>query len=158
MSEDVEILIANIEDAEDIAQIARDVGKMHEEALPEYFLPRELAYDLDMIRKMIEGELSEVFKAVVGGKICGFLTLSVFNRPANLFVYSKYGCIGDIGVDEFYRDRGIGTLLIQTAEDWCRSKGIKAMELGVFAFNENAKRLYEKLEYKELTTYRFKFL
>lgn len=54
-------------------------------------------------------------------------------------------CIGE----KNYRGKGLGKEIITFVEGFCAENGIKRMELGVFSFNEPAKRLYERMGYKE---------
>jgi len=48
------------------------------------------------------------------------------------------------------RGKGIGYLAIQYLEEQIKQNGIKRIELGVFEFNIQAQKLYEKLGYKEI--------
>ena len=52
------------------------------------------------------------------------------------------------------RGMGIGTALMQKAEDKAESEGKRTMSLGVIAENEGAIRLYERLGYKTTRTWR----
>lgn len=45
---------------------------------------------------------------------------------------------------------GVGRGAIGTIDSEMRLHGVKRIELGVFEFNENARRLYQKLGYKEI--------
>lgn len=55
-----------------------------------------------------------------------------------------------IGTKEAFRRKGIATKLIQTAEKLVKEKGFKNIGLAVGSKdNPNAKRLYEKLGYKD---------
>lgn len=57
--------------------------------------------------------------------------------------------IGIIIGEEIGRGRGVGSLAMQYLEDQIRGLGIKRIELGVFEFNTNAIKLYQKLGYQE---------
>lgn len=46
-----------------------------------------------------------------------------------------------------HRGRGIGSTLVARAEEWARDHGASACELQVWTFNEDARRLYERLGY-----------
>ena len=155
---EVKIEIATIDDVSDIAEIACQTGKIHEEVLPNYFKPSDAKGKIKYLQEAIESQYSEVFKATNGGRIVGYLVLYIWDHPAEYFVYPEYGFIGSLGVDEKYRHRGIGTLLIKTAENWCKEHDVGAIELDVFTFNQNAERLYANLGYMEMKRNRLKIL
>lgn len=48
------------------------------------------------------------------------------------------------------RGKGIGYSAIQYLEEQIKQQGLKRMELGVFEFNKQAHKLYQKLGYKEI--------
>ncbi|MGF6953405.1 RimJ/RimL family protein N-acetyltransferase [Neobacillus sp. B4I6] len=48
------------------------------------------------------------------------------------------------------RGKGIGYDAIQYMEEQIKKQGLKRIELGVFEFNEQAQKLYQKLGYKEI--------
>lgn len=55
-------------------------------------------------------------------------------------------CVGE----KAYRGVGIGGMAITFIEDFCRENNIKRIELGYFAYNVNAEKLYNKLGYKKI--------
>lgn len=150
MNEEIEILTAKYGDATEIAKLSYQVGKMHDEAMPDYFRPTNMDSHLTTTRKMILDNKIQVFKAVVEGKIRGFLFLYVPTEPRRGFVHMLTGYVYNLGVDESYRNRGIGTKLMKTAEMYLWERKIRAMALNVFRFNEQALRFYEKLGYKDI--------
>lgn len=150
MSNDVKILTARFSDAHDIAKLSYQVGKMHDEAMPDYFRKTSLTNHLQIVRELILDEKVEVFKAVKEDKICGFLFLFVPVKPRLGYIYPLTGCVLNLGVDEGYRNCGIGTDLMRAAEKFLYNKGIYAIDLSVFKFNEKAHDFYQKLGYKEI--------
>jgi RimJ/RimL family protein N-acetyltransferase len=58
--------------------------------------------------------------------------------------------LGIIIGEETARGKGIGHLALQYLEEQIKLQGLKRIELGVFEFNKQAIRLYEKLGYKEI--------
>lgn len=59
---------------------------------------------------------------------------------------SFYVCA--VGVYENFRNRGIGTALMDHAEQRARTEGCLSMSLLVFDANDDAKRLYERLGFR----------
>jgi ribosomal protein S18 acetylase RimI-like enzyme len=59
------------------------------------------------------------------------------------------GFIYDIKIREDYRGRGFGKQAMEDIEKVGREFGIKSIGLHVFAYNQIARSLYEKLGYKE---------
>lgn len=149
MSE-VKIEIAEETDAESIAKIAYQVAKMHDEALPEYFKSVSEEEQLQNIKEMLKDERIVVFKAVVAGNVCGFLFLEMIHRVSSGLAFSKLGAILNVGVDENYRNQGIGTALLNFTERYVRGLGGEALDLSVFAFNQKAIELYKRLGYKTI--------
>lgn len=60
------------------------------------------------------------------------------------FSGEKQGYISDIAVDSSCEGRGIGRMLLGTAENWSREKGYALLTLFVFAGNTHAQQIYEK--------------
>lgn len=154
----MEILLAEENDAADIARLSYEVGRMHDEAMPAYFMPSTEEEHLRIISAMLKDDTTVIFKAICDEKICGFLCLYVPKKARKGFVYSKTGVLLNMGVDTAYRRQGIGTALIKKAEEYLKEQGIYALELGVYLFNENAYKLYEKLEFITLERQMFKKL
>jgi ribosomal protein S18 acetylase RimI-like enzyme len=61
---------------------------------------------------------------------------------------ATHGFIYDIFVAEEYRGKGIGKILIEKAETYCREKGYPRILLMVSAENQPAIRLYTKTGFK----------
>ena len=56
----------------------------------------------------------------------------------------KQGYISDLAVDSSFEGRGVGRLLLETAENWSREQGYALLTLFVFAGNKHAQYVYEK--------------
>lgn len=153
-----EILLAEENDAADIARLSYEVGRMHDEAMPAYFMPSTEGEHLRIISAMLKDDTTVIFKAVCDEKICGFLCLYVPKKERKGFVCSKTGVLLNMGVDSGYRRQGIGASLIGKAEEYLKEQGIGALELGVYMFNENAFKLYEKLGFITIERQMFKKL
>jgi ribosomal protein S18 acetylase RimI-like enzyme len=79
-------------------------------------------------------------------KQAGFIHLQT---ETDYFRDEKYGYISDLAVDASFEGQGIGRKLLETAEEWARTKGYRLLALYVFAGNTRARQLYEKYGFKE---------
>jgi RimJ/RimL family protein N-acetyltransferase len=61
--------------------------------------------------------------------------------------------IGILIGEEIARGKGLGYQAFQFLEKEIKREGLKRIELGVFEFNHNAIKLYEKLGYQEITRF-----
>jgi RimJ/RimL family protein N-acetyltransferase len=86
-----------------------------------------------------------VFVAETNGTIIGRLSVARDPHPASEHV-------ADVGlmVADAYRRRGIGRALMEGAEAWARSVGVRKIELHVFPHNEAALVLYDRLGYRQV--------
>jgi len=90
---------------------------------------------------MLTDPAREVYVAVLGGEVVGFTIL----RMEGVFV----GYIQTVGVMPGWRNRGIGTRLIDFAERRIFER-FPNVFLCVSSFNAEARRLYERLGYDEV--------
>ena len=60
------------------------------------------------------------------------------------------GMLTDLYVSKRYRNRGIGSLALYEIEDFCRERGIRAIELQVLHHNPAAETFYRKAGFKIL--------
>ncbi len=84
-------------------------------------------------------KVGEMFVAVVGGKVIGFILLRY-----EYYNIGKVTCIEELVVDSKYQGKGIGKALIKKAEKVCKSKKIWI----IAAKNALAFKIYQKLGYK----------
>jgi GNAT superfamily N-acetyltransferase len=60
------------------------------------------------------------------------------------------GMLTDLYVDKHYRKRGVGSLALYEIEDFCRERGIRAIELQVLNHNKPAETFYRKAGFRIL--------
>jgi ribosomal protein S18 acetylase RimI-like enzyme len=83
------------------------------------------------------------------GERAGFLHLQT---QTDYFNGKKVAYISDIAVDTAFEGRGIGHILLDKAEEWAREQGCSMLTLYVFSNNSRARKVYEKLGFKEEVT------
>ncbi len=94
-------------------------------------------------------EHNHTFLIYLGDQLIGEMDYQIDPRH----LYKKETGTAWIGIiigEEIARGKGIGYQAIQYLEDEIRKQGIKRIELGVFEFNTNAFKLYQKAGYKEI--------
>ena len=71
----------------------------------------------------------------------GFIHLQT---QTDYFNGEKHAYISDLAVDKSFEGKGIGSLLLDKAEEWVLQKDYGFLTLYVFAGNKHARHLYEK--------------
>ncbi|MDE1858159.1 MAG: GNAT family N-acetyltransferase [Thaumarchaeota archaeon] len=118
------------------------VIKINEETLPEHYS--------DYFYYEILAEFPEAFLvAEVGGGVVGYVMTRIeygFSHLKRLGL-SRKGHIVSIAVSEQHRGRGVGSLLMQKAQEAMAAKGATESYLEVRVSNNGAINLYQRLGY-----------
>ena len=119
--------------------------RMHQQARPDLFA--ELAHPCSRAEfsQMIQDSHRELFLAEWKGKPAGMCDLLLCESSPNpILLPQKSAHVDDILVMGEFRRKGVGTALYEEA--LCRAKrfGAEHLELMVWAFNESARKFYEK--------------
>lgn len=89
--------------------------------------------------------------AVDGDEIAGFVTATIYHlSPEDLLgtIPTTIGRVTNLYVSALNRQKGLGTALLQRAEEYVKSQGCDVMKVEVFAPNEPARNFYKKLGYE----------
>ena len=62
----------------------------------------------------------------------------------------EYGLVSDVVVASKYRKQGIGRKLLEAAESYAKSNGVRWLRIGVLAENHSADGLYDSMGFKRL--------
>lgn len=100
------------------------------------------------LRDIISNE-GVVLCAFDGRMLAGFVIFGPSGR--SVFTQEQTGFIYDLYVMPNYRGRGIAQRLIANCYKLTKEMGFKTIALNVFARNKPARKLYEKLGFKEYT-------
>ena len=103
-------------------------------------------YEEDGIRYfkdcLSDNPLSALFLAETGGVAVGYLACSQFRRtyrkPAGV------GYLDNMYVSPDYRNRGIGSALIDAFKDWAVASGAGLIRVSAMAKNDAAQRFYQR--------------
>jgi RimJ/RimL family protein N-acetyltransferase len=91
------------------------------------------------ISEMIRAAEHLVLVAEADGEVVGNVLVSVDRGVA-----TEHIGVLSITIAEGWRDVGIGTALVETAQRWALDRGLRKLSLGVFPDNERAIAVYEK--------------
>jgi len=97
--------------------------------------------EVGFIEKALREEEMRIFLvAEMEGRIVGISNMQRYEK-----LPERHAAISGVSVAKGYRGLGIGTRLIEAMLAWAREKGLRRIELKVFARNSGAIALYERL-------------
>lgn len=106
-------------------------------------------YTTDWIEHIIEKHPANQILLIAedsDGKRLGYTwALSLTDFDANV----PHGHIAGVGVSPAAEGRGVGTVLVHAAEEWCREQGLGEVTLHCYIANQRAHRLYERLGFED---------
>jgi len=92
------------------------------------------------------------FVAELDERVVGFVWSKSQSPPAiPAFIQQPLQIVGDVVVEASLRGRGIGRALVERALEWGRARGLKQVQLTVFAQNGRARDFYERLGFRPLS-------
>jgi RimJ/RimL family protein N-acetyltransferase len=91
------------------------------------------------ISEMIRAAEHLVLVAEADGEVVGNILVSVDRGVA-----TEHIGVLSITIADGWRDVGIGTVLVETAQRWAQERGLRKLSLGVFPENERAIAVYTK--------------
>ncbi|MFK7691427.1 GNAT family N-acetyltransferase [Paenibacillus sp. HJGM_3] len=123
----------------------------HAELRPEQFVSAHL-YNEQTVKAFFEAEKSRVVVGVIPqtDEIIAYAILNTERTGARtIFRQRTMIYINDLCVREEFRKKGIGRQMFQYILDYAKKMNVDAVELDVFASNQEAVRLYESIGMKE---------
>lgn len=104
------------------------------------------ARDKGYFSSLLADEETALFIAEVAGEISGFiLAFARDTPPIPVFIPTRLVLISDIAVKIKFRRQGIGSQLMARVYSWAVTKGATAIELNVYAFNQEAIEFYKSI-------------
>jgi ribosomal protein S18 acetylase RimI-like enzyme len=100
------------------------------------------------VPRVVEDAANELYAIEEDGERVGHLWLGEREQHGRRFLW-----IWDVFVDERHRGRGLGRQAMLLAEAEARRRGLRRVELNVFAANEVARGLYRSLGYDEVSVW-----
>lgn len=94
------------------------------------------------------GKLNQVYLALDGDKVIGFMSANIRLNPAYLGG-DKVGYASLLFIEKEYRKSEIGQVLFQKTEEWFKEKNVARIELEALVGNEPGLNICRKLGYKD---------
>ena len=137
---------ATVNDVNVIASLCHYVQAVHIQGRPDIFKPFDDDALIEHMRLRLESPDTIGFIGEVNNQPVAYAMLAVIDKPASLYKHpQKFIEIDQISVHPDYQRRGYGEQLTQYAMDFAKSIGISHVTLGVWAFNQEAIRFYQRL-------------
>jgi GNAT superfamily N-acetyltransferase len=142
-------------DAPEIKRMMESLIKYADDILPKNLKKFEELDNLDDVLKhyFTRGINKPEWKTYVceqnSGKITGFITGGVDKKLPGCRI-SKYGSIEIFYVDEGYRGKGAGKMLLGKMREWLKKKGCDAIRVDTWITNSAARAVYKKMGFKEI--------
>lgn len=123
----------------------------HREALPELYRPVQPERTEEFLKSFIGNDDARIFVAEIDGVVIGLVQFSVIKTPERPTMFSRELVFVDsLIVRKEFRRQGVGRSLMSFVHGWAAERGIHAIELTVYGFNNAAIELYEDLGYETM--------
>ena len=101
----------------------------------------------------------KILMAEVDGEVAGFVAVlsKVRNEEPEEGDY-EFGLVTDLVVLKSFRNKGIGRQLLEAAEVFAKSRGVRWLKIGMLAGNQAANKLYSSMGYSTIYVEREKDL
>ena len=146
----VDVFKIGDDDINAVVELSYMVGKMHDDALPEYFNKTSKNEHLRIIKNMMNDKDACILVAKDEVNVIGFACLYVKKNEREGYKVNRVGYIYNLGVDEKYRRKGVGKKLLEKAIDYFKNNECEAVDLNVFMFNKEALEFYKSLGFDEI--------
>lgn len=100
------------------------------------------------VAKLIRADNAAIFLAQVDDKLVGHLIVEITKLPP-IYVHDKEAHVHEIYVEKDQRNKGIGSMLLRTANSWAKDKKIFSLGLTVNVRNKEAFSLYKEFGFNE---------
>lgn len=128
---------ATTADVERVNELRKTVNDIHVEGRPDIFKPGFGQEIRDHVMNYIGQENNEILLSEQNGEIRGMMMLDWIDRPENPYNLARRFChVAEIAVDERFRRMGVGKEMMEGAKTECRKRGVRRIELDVWAFND----------------------
>lgn len=140
-----------------LLELYAELDELHRAQFPELF-PATVKRERATVERWLSEERVGFFVAEAvqaeTRTVVGFVRVVDVRTPdGGVLLSRRFGLIEDLAVTEGHRRSGIASALLGAAETWARERGIGALEVTVWAFNQAAQELYASQGFSPLRQY-----
>jgi len=152
----IQIRPAVPQDEDVICELSSEIDRYHLMNLPEIFQPTTGAIrECDYLEELMQNPDTSflIAEVIVSGmcSIAGYIVAYVREpRLVPVLRPERLVLIDTLVVGNEYRRQGVGKALLEATHAWSKQKGVSAIELNVYEFNQSAIHFYEEMGYKTL--------
>lgn len=151
MSE-VRVRPASEHDVDGLARVLTPGDVDHTSVLPHIFNDQDSLLRTKAIIASLKDGDTAVLVAEIENNVIGLIHLEIKNEKGSPGERPrKLAWILSIDVEEHYRRRGVGQILMESGEQWARAKGASHLEFDVWDFNKISIQFYQKMGYKTMS-------
>jgi diamine N-acetyltransferase len=133
------IRTATLDDYDKVKPIHKEVHYLHVKGRPDKYKPTNNTLDKEYYEGIVNSEEGRVYIIDVDDEIIAFTFLRKNDTPnRDTVVKRSYVFMEDFGVNQNFREQGLGRLLFDKAIEFTKGVGAASLELGVWEFNETA--------------------
>jgi len=137
------IRVATLDDLDAIKELFQELDTDAINSQPEHFQRGERT--TDYLSGIINDDISVFLLAEINNEIVGFSLLYIKEiKGLSLLVPCKYAYLQDFIVKENFRNKGIGSQLLNESKKWAKIHGMEYLRLSVLPNNKNAQRFYAR--------------
>ena len=133
---------ATLNDIAQTAEIFRQLHELHVKAKPDSFRTVPIGFFRDRLEWYVREEDTEVLVSDEGG-VNAFAAVRMYNVEAEEKFPRRLCYVDCFAVEENCRRQGVGTRLMEYVREFAKDNNCNSVQLGVSAFNENAKNFYQ---------------
>jgi GNAT superfamily N-acetyltransferase len=140
----MKIRSAVMADYEQLCELFEEVDILHRETRPDIFRkPEGPARSRERVAHLVGGPTETILVAERGDRLLGLSVVVESPASANpLHVPRQVVEIVTVVVRKSARGQGIGRSLIAASLEWAKRRGAEHVEISVYAFNEDALKIY----------------
>lgn len=143
---------ATVDDARLIADLCTHVQEVHIHGRPDIFKTFDMNALINHMMLRLESLDTVAFIGEVDDCAVGYMMLAVVDRSDSVYTQPlQYLEMDQISVHPDFRSHGYGEALTRYAIEFAKSMDISRVTLGVWMFNNDAIRFYERLGFSAYT-------
>lgn len=143
------IRTATLDDFEKVKPIHKEIHDLHVEGRPDKYSSTNNTLDKEYYKGLVTNEEGRVYIIEFENEIIAFTFLRKNSTPdREAVVKQSYVFMEDFGVNQNFREKGLGRSLFDKAIEFTKEMDASSLELGVWEFNDSAIKFYEAMGMK----------